>query len=322
MAWDPTLAVSGALVTASQLRRDIYQRSGGARGVTLPTDLRVTAMGTPGAAVNIARGSGVAPSPWRPGESYMVANANADLFDIPETGSSGGRTEFIVAKVLDHHFDDSPPPPDPDNDDTAHVEVVRVPSLTGLTFPYVPLARLTIPASTATITNSMITDARKVANPRFDIVTRANELVISETETLTHTRDDGEFWPNAGGVQQADIPTWATRVIIEATWHSVTMPAENAWGRLWVGWGTLATPTRRENNTQEVGYNSVGAGTTYSTDLSLRADRYIPAAYRGREQVQFNAFGRKISGPGPQMTALSSFSMRLTFLEVADLSDS
>lgn len=324
MAFEPTLAVHGANGTAAQMRRFIYQSSGGARGITLPGDLRVTATGTPSGSVNIARGSGVAPLPssWRPGESYMVANASADLFDIQATGSAGGRTEYVIVKVLDHNFDDSPEPADPENDNGAHVEVASVASLSNLNFPYVPLAKLTIPKSTATITNAMITDIRKVANPRREVVLRSNALYLTETETLTQTRDDGEFFPNAGGVQQIDIPSWATRCIIRWTLHSVRMPATNAWGRHWVGWGDLATATRRENNTQEFGYDTGGAGTAYRTDLSGSDDRYIPVAYRGRSQVQFNIFARKISGAGPVMDAMSGVSMEVTFLEVADASDS
>lgn len=322
MAFEPTLAVHGANGTAAQMRRFIYQQSTGRRGVALPGDLKVTATGTPSGSVNIARGSGVAPLPpsWRPGESYQIGNASADLFDIPATGSSGGRTEYVIVKVLDHNFDGSPPPPDPENDDGAHVEVTRVPSLSGLDFPYIPLAKLTIPASTATITNAMITDVRDVYNKVVGSFSSANELVIPEIETLTQTRDDGEYWPNAGGVQYVDeIPANATRALIRAEWHSVTMPAENAWGRIWVGWGDLPSGgTRREMNTQEVSYNSVGAGTTYTTNLTVVADRYIPAKYRGRMNVPFSAFGRRISGPGPTMSELSSFSLEIIFKSTAD----
>ena len=322
MALLPAFAVDGGRGPASMFRGMLWASTSGATGVVQAGDLRVTPLSTPGTAVNVGPGGALAASRYTGAsraETYGVVNDATIPVAIPPTSSGAGRTDYIILKVDDWHFSGSPQPDDPLG--AAYCSFERVTSLTGINYPYVPLAKITIPASTGTITSSMITDLREVALPRTQRVLRPNALIWSEEETLTSKT--GEYFPNAGGAQTVPIPSWATRVKIRADWFMVRVPKGAVDGRIWVGFGDW-NGTRwgaPDTQSQEFAFNNADTGGDCRQSWAVVDDLYIPANLRGRD-VHFQMWGKVFSTVRPVIDGISGSSLDLLFEEVADPSDS
>lgn len=201
MAQLPAFAVDGGTVPASMARRMTHAVSGGANGIIAPGDLKVTALSTAGGAVQIARGGAICRARTtgaHEDESYVIAQDSAYTLPVPATGGTA-RTEYIIARVMDWHFTGDPAPANPTT--ALYWEFTRVSTLTGITTPYVPLAKLTIPANTSAITNGMITNLRELALPR-----RAMAMGFYHPTTMTVFTTSYK----TVGTINIEVPEWAT----------------------------------------------------------------------------------------------------------------
>lgn len=318
MTLSPAWAVDGGRVPASVARMLAWAATNGSNGVVQATDLAVTALPVPDGAVNVAPGGALMVNRFggrAQAQTYVTANDATIQVAIPPT-SSTARTDYLILRVDDWHFDSSQQPDNPL--DATYCSLQRVTSLTGIAYPYVPLAKITIPASTGTITPAMITDLRQVANPRTKRVLRPNALIWSEKETLTVTTAQGEYWPNKGGAQDVFIPDWATRVKIRADWLSVLVPAGDVQGRVWVSFGDWDGKTWGKAS-QDFAFDNVAGSSPNRQNFAVVDEMPIPPALRGRS-VHFQAWAKKISATGPIIDGLSGFVLDLTFEEIADSS--
>lgn len=316
--------VDGSLVPAAILRRDLWESTGGTEGISTPAALRVTALSTPGGAVNIRTGGGRALNRYLgddPQETYSFVNDATDTLEIPPTGAASGRTDRIIARIDDWHFSGATEPEDPDAE--TYCRFARVSTLTGLKYPFIPLARIEIPASTATITQDMITDLRVMASPKWEQrILPIPALAVDTGMRLTATDETGEYFPNGLnntlGPADIDIPSWATRVQVECTWTGVRYEGGTApWGRFWVEWGESTGTSTRDLSTQRFRFDSPG-GNNMRINWILGDDRFIPKKYRGTRQ----RFAPKATLDGDDagviMDALSGMLWRFTFLQEAD----
>jgi len=302
-----------------------YTATGGAQGVTQAGDLRVAALAVPGTAVRIYPGSAVLPNRYPGGgqQSYMVRNESASTeVQIPATGSTGGATRYIILRVDDPQYPGQLTPADVKFG--PYVRATYVSSITNLAYPHVVLAKIVQPANTGTITQAMITDLREVANPRTLEVVRPNPIIMSDTGlALGATGADGEVFPNAGGTQSIDIPTWATRVQIRAEWLGVRIPSSAGYGEYWAEYGPYLRPSTRAYTSQRFNWDADETSPVYRTNWIMHDDLYVPAAVRGTSQV-FYMKGRilldKVNKPA--LDAKSGVVMSVRFLELADPSDS
>lgn len=325
MALIPAYAVDGGAGPAFMFRTALWASTSGANGIVLPWDLKVSALATPGGAVNITPGGALISAYAATGraQSYAAYNDATTSLTIPATGSGAGRTDYIILRIDDWHYDGSQAPASPLT--ALYCSFQRVSSITGLAYPFIPLAKVTIPASTGTITNAMITDLRQVAIPMQQRVLRVKEHVASQTESLTNTTASGEYWPNSGGQQLVDIPSWATTVIVRADWHQIYLPAGNVTANIWIEYGDW-TGTRFElNGTEKFAINSPQTGGDMRQTVSAVGQAAVPAKYRGRTNVTFQAKGQLTSaaaGPKPRVDDMTGFSLDLLFLGTADPSTS
>ena len=137
------------------------------------------------------------------------------------TGSSGGRSDLVVARITDPQYEGQPPA-DPDDFDYAYVDIIQgVSSSTrsardlNLSYPAIALARIDLPASTGTVQASHITDLRELAQPRSVRFLRAYALVSGDGSfELTSTGENGAAWPEpqdlpSMGAWRVDVPEWA-----------------------------------------------------------------------------------------------------------------
>lgn len=187
-------------------------------GVTTGSDLKVTALSTPGAGVQIGDGSAVIAGKVSPVQGYYNAyNIGSDTVDISATGGTG-RSDMVVLRVEDPEYEGTR---DPEEDPIVFFEVIPNVSSTATTVPAgysaVPLARIDIPSSTATITNAMVKDIRQVANPRRERILTPYYAFGSLVE-ISGTSSTWKLHPNLT-LATLDIPSWAAvaKVVFSVT---------------------------------------------------------------------------------------------------------
>lgn len=316
VAW----AVEGGRADAASARRVLWNATKGASGITTQTDLKVTALTTPGGAVNVAPGGAVIASTYGTAgktESYGVNNAATKQVQIPG-GRASDANWAVICRINDWNFNNGSEPSDPLDENYWLIDVVFAANLVDLIDPYILLATVYVPANTAAITNAMITDKRNMANPRTEFHQITNALTAGETETLTNTTTAGERFPNAGGLQRLDIPSWATRASIAVRWSSLLLDSAASTGRLWVEWGADAGGGHFANKTQEFSYAGEASTAKHRVGAEVADYVAIPAELRGQSQVAFAAMGRKVTGVGATMDSLTGMVYQIMFEEVPD----
>lgn len=263
-----------------------YAAFRGNEGVMGPPDLRVTALTVPGASVNIAPGacSVLCRALGQTYQAYAGRLPTQDTVGIAATGSGSGRSDLIVARVEDPNLAGEPwsAPTDVAAGPYIFIRVIPgVPNTTttvtglGLGYSAIPLARIDIPASTATITNAMLVDLRTIPNPRKERSLRtsypAGSQDLSSQTTLTN-------WPSAANTTLT-IPTWATTARIVAQVAGVNLLTANWNGALRVAlYPTSGSPAVTQETNIDLNY-----GGSYSREYIVAAGEIaIPAALRGQ----------------------------------------
>ncbi|MFJ3043598.1 hypothetical protein [Streptomyces tendae] len=202
------IATLGAEHSAQQFRMMIRDLARGNQGITEGDDLKVTALSTPGAGVQIGDGSAVIAGKVSPVQGFYNAyNIGSDTVDVAAT-SSTSRSDMVVLRVEDPEYEGDR---DPAVDPIVFFEVIPNVSSTATTAPAgysaIPLARIDIPASTATITNGYIKDLRQVANPRRERILTPYYAFGSLVE-ISGTSSTWKTHPNLT-LATLDIPSWA-----------------------------------------------------------------------------------------------------------------
>ncbi|UVF61143.1 minor tail protein [Arthrobacter phage Aoka] len=217
----PWFIGGGAQHSPEVARTLAFASTRGAEGIVGIGDLKVQAQAVANGTVRVSTGAAIILNRYAGGgqQSYGLRNATQTDVAITATGSGAGRTDLIIARVLDPQYEGAAPA-DPVTFQYSRIVVVQgVPAGTktaaelNLGYPAIALAKVTLPVSTATITAGMITDLRKVANPRRD---RAMVTVFPSATQSIPTAGYSS-WP----IQTAQrplvpVPSWATRVDIVA----------------------------------------------------------------------------------------------------------
>lgn len=327
----PWFVGGGAQHSPEVARLLAYASTSGAEGVVEPASLRVSAQSTPNGTVAVRPGAALISNRYAGGgqQTYVLRNATSTNVTIPATGSGGGRTDAIIARVLDPQYEGAAPS-DPVTFQYARIERIgSVPyglediSELNLPYPAILLATITMYANEGTIQQSMIRDKRKVAIPRRETALRTHALVGSDTYTLqvsTAYPDGGQTWPPSTETAWGEIPIpkWATRAKIVMWWGGISVPAGEAYGLLWVQVGATANP--KNVKTQAVRYDSANAS-NHSRQAQFVADEIsIPAELRGTSQKFYprGNWGGGHSGSRWVLDAASNLLLQVEFMETAD----
>lgn len=203
------ILVDGATHSGQQFRMLVRDLARGAEGVTEGDDLRVTQLSTPGSGVQISTGSGVIRGRVSTFQgTYAACNTGSDTVGVSSNGGGGTRYDLVVLRVEDPDYEGTL---DPVTDEINYFQVISNVSSTTASAPdgrtCIPLARLAIPASTSTITDAMITDVRRVANPRRE------SRLLPQTPATASANITGSslvysYFSTAAGWNIA-VPTWA-----------------------------------------------------------------------------------------------------------------
>ncbi|GAA0500583.1 hypothetical protein [Streptomyces olivaceiscleroticus] len=236
MALNPTpIATTGATHTSQQFRMMVKDLARDNQGVTTGLDLKVSALATPGAGVQISDGSAVIAGRVTSTQGYYSAyNIGSDTVSIAATGSTA-RSDMLVLRVEDPDFEGTR---DPATEPIVFWEVIPNVSSTATTAPAgysaVPLARIDIPANTATITSAMIVDLRKIANPRTQ--RDPYTYFASGTSILSGTSETWQDFPT-GAQWTIAVPAWAAKVKIIFTLSGLALDTGNVFGSLTFNFG-------------------------------------------------------------------------------------
>lgn len=282
MALNPVpIATKDAEHSAQQFRMMIKDLARDNQGVTTGLDMKVTALSTPGAGVQIGDGSAVIAGKVSPVQGYYNAyNIGSDTVAISATGGVG-RSDMLVVRVEDPEYEGTR---DPATDPIVFFEIVPNVGSSATTVPSgysaIPLARIDIPASTATITNAMITDLRKIANPRRER-TLYQHFYSGALTQITGTSGTWQNFPSAVNWTIA-IPAWAGKVKVVMTAASVRLDDGFVFGGY-----TFQLGTKEASQSVNIDDNQ-GTGVrrqTFITADTLSLTDTAGAAMRGTNQV-------------------------------------
>jgi hypothetical protein len=216
-------AIDGATVDASLARLQLQSATESKSGIVGGGDLKVLALATPGPQVTVSSGAFVANGVEASFQgSYYAYNVGNAVVDIAATDASGGRTDLVYARIEDPTISGSPWSHDPATDPLVYIVVKSGVASNTTAIPSgetgVPLARITLPASTSAVTQAMITDLRALANPRSE-----RQLLIvdpSVTDELKNS-DGAKTWPSQA-VWNVAIPSWATTCKVVGMWGQIS----------------------------------------------------------------------------------------------------
>lgn len=285
----------GAEHSTEVLRTLAFAATGGAEGVAEPGDLKVSPLATPGASVRVATGAAVVVSRATGGaqQSYVVRNATETTVGIAATGSGSGRTDLVALIVKDPYVTGSPWTPPVDPAAGPYVEVVVIPNVAAnvTKLQSVPgyagdtgiaLARVTVPASTSTITSAMLTDLREVAMKRTSstALTAASTGAgkVSGSYVSPDPLDSATFttWPDVAS-WSIDVPAWATRAVVTVQIFGAADRVADVWGKIRANLGGVLTGTSSYDVTYE--------GTPSRYSLGAAGVLSIPSGLRGTTQT-------------------------------------
>lgn len=219
-------ASDGPFKMSSERPRELaWITSGGQTGIVGPSSLEVKAQLTPDGTVRILPGSfsavatpdGVAGYPTAPWQSYGRGIPSTTTVAITPTDSSGSRVDVVGIEVVDPVYEGTTDTVDWETHQFWRPRVIENASTTavlsrdfGLARPFVPLARITIPASTSTIYDEDIDDLRFLA-----VEQTFHRPVLLTAPERKQIYADGSH-TNLGQFTTGVIPQWATHMVVDA----------------------------------------------------------------------------------------------------------
>lgn len=326
--------INGPDHDAATARQIAYQATGGKSGIAGINDLKVRQTGTPGTSVEVLPGSYVVTSRHAAYQSYSGRNIGAELVEIPASGSTGSKTWYVGIEITDPEYPLNDGPEEGEENTFEYVKFAVRSSRTHTSKTWYPLAKIVVPANTATITNSMITSLRELSNPRRETVTYSRPRIWEDGSAGKYLNalwtNGGEYFPGGGGSPnefQVEIPEWATRMNIRADWIGVGYNANtNPYGSYVVQFGdeyrSHTWPDKRqwEYSTQAFSFNSPGKGND-SMRMNWPLADAVPIASKLRGKTITFAFVaglRTTAMKGQVFTdGGSGLTMEITFAEKA-----
>ncbi|MEU6979563.1 hypothetical protein [Streptomyces sp. NPDC046371] len=270
------ILVNGADHSAQSFRMLVRDLSRGNEGVTEGTDLKVTQLGTPGAAVQIAAGSGVVRGRANAFQgSYAFSNIGSATVSIAPTGGSA-RSDMLIVRIEDPEYEGTL---NPAVDPVVYFQVISNVSSSANTIPDgrtgIPLARIDLPASTATVTDARIVDLRQIANPRRDrkLWIASPASVSNEVGGTTATYTNLTTAPG----WSVPVPLWASKANIKFDVGQIRFASNAFLGVMRASFGaSLVT----QNTLLDDNSTGLRRSTVFVADTLT-----LPDAYRGTSQT-------------------------------------
>lgn len=282
-----------------------YLAANGQEGVVAPGDLKVSQLDVPGGGVKIAAGGASILNRLASQQAYTVRNPNADTdsVKVAATGSGATRADLVAVIVDNPNVDGNAQTPD----DPVHGPYCRfdiIPNVPAGTrrLQDVPgqegtsgfaLSRIDMPKSSGTVTNALITDLRKMGNPKVQPQKVIGPAATAGSKLLGTAYS---FWPDNS--YQVDVPDWATHMIAEVRFvGGQTTGRTIGQLRLVLGSGSDLYPFG------EYTYNYPDPGQQARPTIWAADELKLPAAVRGTTQTLRMQGNRSAASAGNLFTA-------------------
>ncbi|MBM0201923.1 hypothetical protein JNW90_01470 [Micromonospora sp. STR1s_5] len=320
MGWDPVpwMVGGGAQHSAEVARVLAYVACRGNEGIVGSGDLRVKALNVPDGAVTVDPGA-CSILCRATGQLHQAYTGRVTTVDgpvaIPATTSSGGRSDLVIARVEDPFLSGEPWPDPTDETVGPYIRTRVIPNVgastttlaqLGLGQSGIELARIDIPASTGTITQAMIKDLRKIANPRRE---RRLDLVFRPSGQVQVTNATPVTLGTSAAIK---VPLWATAIKMSVIGSGLQVLGANIYGALRAVFGGSIVSA----NTV---FDENWAGSSFRTTYVVGGEAAIPAAMRGTSQTLAlqGWLGSGFTGQ-LQADAGTTISVDVEFTEVAE----
>ncbi|WP_435058526.1 hypothetical protein [Streptomyces sp. bgisy060] len=273
---NPPLLTHGGTHEARAFRMMVRDLARGSQGVTEGDDLKVRQLSTPAAGVRVTDGSAVIRgAAWGQG-SYTQYNVGDAVVPVAPTTASP-RSDLVCLRVEDPEYEGTR---DPATDEIGYFHVVSNVSSTATTVPAgmtaIPLARLDIPANTTVITDSMVKDVRRIANPRRD--RKLYTSFPTSLSTIGYSDNKWHNWPSAARWSVA-VPSWATHAAVLVTIAGLRQSASDIFAKMQT---VLASRLGQDTIIDD----NQGRGVRRTT--TVIADNFtLPTAVRGTTQTLY-----------------------------------
>lgn len=288
MGWDtvPWFVENGAQHSASLARKLAFAAMRGNEGIVGGPDLEVRALAVPGTKIRVFPGLAAIRNrtPGAMKEMYLASMISEEEVDIAATSASGPRSDMICVRIENPWIDGEPWPDPPSTPLGPYVKTLVISNVgsAAVTPPpgngnaLIPLARIDLPASTATVIQSYITDLRFMAS----VLEQSNRIMVAVPgqHMLAVAQTTYVVWPSPPmSTQTIKVPEWATKCVINGTVAVVNFPTGNSVGDLRAGLGTLRTAAMKFD------YSNSAAGPDRG-NLIFGGTVDIPATMRGTTQ--------------------------------------
>lgn len=216
VAW----SVDGGKHRGELLRVLAFAATAGSEGIVQTTDCKVHQLATPGPQIEMDAGALLIRnrSANVRNQTYVANGRTPTRLDVTQTGGAM-RRDLVVVRIEDPQYGSGfPKPPAGQEADWQYVKPfiiegvgadVTTASQLNLGYPAVALARLDIPAGTTVITNAMVKDLRKVAQPRRQRFVKSWRMPDGQAMKLETAGPMGLF-PNMQLL--VPCPEWASQV--------------------------------------------------------------------------------------------------------------
>jgi len=320
VTWLNPYAVDGATLSSQLLRIVAFHAVGGDEGIAEKGDLKVTASGTPDGNVHVAAGGALIRNRYNggSGQSYAAYNQGEDVAAVPATTAGGGRTDLVVARIVDPQYDAEQPAPGAEDTFSyvrTHV-ITGVPAGTtsaaalNLGYPAIALARITRGASTGIVTSAQITDLRKLARPRDqEFITH---LPTNQAgDNLNAALDTYERFPDQA-LYTVAVPDWAVTAQVTGFVEGLRKTAAGT-----AKFRITLQETGDSSEITEVNEPAPGGASDRLT-VNLGGKINIPASVRGTNAT-FVVQAARTGSTGPGVFAVDNYTstqIRLLFQEL------
>ncbi|MGL5850181.1 MAG: hypothetical protein ACRCZD_05285 [Phycicoccus sp.] len=224
---------------------------------------------------------------------------------ITATTSAGGRHDLLIMRIDDPQYGGAAPASVQNGPYTRFTTVNGVPNgsttVPGANYPHIVLARIELPASTATVQAVHIIDLRKVARPQRERDTYNTQPASTHSITATTYAD----W-HASVNRSIVVPPWASQVKVNGNLAGIVCRNSSIVGGVRALLGSL-----------------VGQEVAFDMDVNTRQTLFvsdtfaIPAALRGTAQT-LKLQAKRTGGTGTiQIDSFSTILWDVEFLEVA-----
>lgn len=216
-------AIENAETNAATARAFANAATQNTQGVNLPGDFKVTSLGTPGLAVNIAPGAMTLVCKQQPGQSYIGTAEEVTQYPIPANNSGTTVHHLLIGRVRDPDF--SPWTAYTDTNQILYgpyfepylisgvgATTTEAYQVAAINYTAEAIARISMPANAQSVLPQYITPLTRLARPRSDFDADVKPVTTTQFMLTTHTawRD----WPTEAAWPQT-VPAWATEALAE-----------------------------------------------------------------------------------------------------------